>query len=63
MNLIKQVREYGFQALENIEIDFEPNNILVGSNNSGKTKLLKTVNEILVILFTVCKFLLSLLIH
>ncbi len=46
MNLIKQVRVYGFQGLENIEIDFEPNNILVGSNNSGKTKLLKTVNEI-----------------
>lgn len=41
--LLKQVRIYGFRGLENIEIDFEPNTILVGSNNSGKTTLLKAL--------------------
>ncbi|MDI5893889.1 ATP-dependent nuclease [Flavobacterium algoritolerans] len=41
--LLKQVRIYGFRGLENIEIDFEPNTILVGCNNSGKTTLLKAL--------------------
>lgn len=41
--LLKQVRIYGFRGLENIEIDFEPTTILVGSNNSGKTTLLKAL--------------------
>jgi putative ATP-dependent endonuclease of OLD family len=41
--LLKQVRIYGFRGLENIEIDFETNTILVGSNNSGKTTLLKAL--------------------
>jgi len=41
--LLKQVRVHGFRGLENIEIDLSPLTILVGSNNSGKTTLLRAI--------------------
>lgn len=41
--LLKQVRIHGFRGLENIEVDFEPMTVLVGSNNSGKTTLLRGI--------------------
>ena len=41
--ILKQVRVHGFRGLENIEIDLAPVTILVGSNNSGKTTLLRAI--------------------
>ncbi|MEP6805947.1 MAG: AAA family ATPase [Flavobacterium sp.] len=41
--LLKQVRVHGFRGLDNIEIDFEPSTVLVGTNNAGKTTLLKSL--------------------
>jgi len=51
--LLKQVRVHGFRGLENIEIDLEPVTLLVGSNNSGKTTLLKAIQFALGNAFTV----------
>ncbi len=41
--LLKQVRIHGFRGLDNLEIDFEPTTVLVGTNNAGKTTLLKAL--------------------
>ncbi|WP_274476130.1 AAA family ATPase [Mangrovimonas aestuarii] len=41
--LLKQLRVHGFRGLDNIEIDFEPTTVLVGTNNAGKTTLLKSL--------------------
>jgi putative ATP-dependent endonuclease of OLD family len=41
--LLKQVRVRGFRGLDNLEIDFEPTTVLVGTNNAGKTTLLKSL--------------------
>src|SRR5665811_110145 len=41
--LLKQVRVHGFRGLDNLEIDFEPTSVLVGTNNAGKTTLLKSL--------------------
>jgi putative ATP-dependent endonuclease of OLD family len=41
--LLKQIRVHGFRGLDNIEIDFEPTTVLVGTNNAGKTTLLKAL--------------------
>lgn len=41
--LLKKIRVHGFRGLENIEIDFEPTTVLVGTNNVGKTTLLKAL--------------------
>ena len=41
--LLKQIRVHGFRGLDNIEIDFEPTSVLVGTNNAGKTTLLKAL--------------------
>ena len=41
--LLKKVRVHGFRGLDNVEIDFESTTVLVGTNNSGKTTLLKAL--------------------
>jgi putative ATP-dependent endonuclease of OLD family len=41
--LINTIRVSGFRGLENIEMDFEPITVLTGTNNSGKTSLLKAL--------------------
>lgn len=41
--LLKQIRIHGFRGLDNLEIDFEPTTVLVGTNNAGKTTLLKSL--------------------
>jgi putative ATP-dependent endonuclease of OLD family len=41
--LLKQLRVHGFRGLDNLEIDFEPTTVLVGTNNAGKTTLLKSL--------------------
>jgi len=41
--LLKQIRVHGFRGLKNVEIDLEPTTVIVGSNNSGKTTLLKAI--------------------
>ncbi|PQJ78964.1 ATP-dependent nuclease [Polaribacter porphyrae] len=41
--LLKQVRVHGFRGLDNLEVDFEPTSVLVGTNNAGKTTLLKAL--------------------
>lgn len=41
--LLKQVRVRGFRGLDNLEVDFEPTSVLVGTNNAGKTTLLKSL--------------------
>lgn len=41
--LLKQIRVHGFRGLDNIEIDLEPTTVLVGTNNAGKTTLLKAL--------------------
>lgn len=41
--LLSKLRIHGFRGLENIEIDFEPTTVLVGTNNVGKTTLLKAL--------------------
>jgi putative ATP-dependent endonuclease of OLD family len=41
--LLKQVRVHGFRGLDNLEVDFEPTSVLVGTNNAGKTTLLKSL--------------------
>lgn len=40
---LKQLRVHGFRGLDNLEIDFEPTTVLVGTNNAGKTTLLKSL--------------------
>lgn len=40
---LKQLRIHGFRGLDNLEIDFEPTTVLVGTNNAGKTTLLKAL--------------------
>lgn len=40
---LKQLRIHGFRGLDNLEIDFEPTTVLVGTNNAGKTTLLKSL--------------------
>lgn len=41
--LLKQVRVHGFRGLDNLEVDFEPTSVIVGTNNAGKTTLLKSL--------------------
>lgn len=41
--LLKQARVHGFRGLDNLEVDFEPTSVLVGTNNAGKTTLLKSL--------------------
>lgn len=41
--LLKHLRVHGFRGLDNLEIDFEPTSVLVGTNNAGKTTLLKSL--------------------
>ncbi|MEA5401660.1 AAA family ATPase [Arcicella sp. DC2W] len=41
--LLKQIRVHGFRGLDNVEVDFEPTTVLVGTNNAGKTTLLKAL--------------------
>jgi putative ATP-dependent endonuclease of OLD family len=41
--LLKQVRVHGFRGIDNLEIDFETITVLVGTNNAGKTTLLKSL--------------------
>jgi len=41
--LLKHLRVHGFRGLDNIEIDFETTTVLVGTNNAGKTTLLKAL--------------------
>lgn len=40
---LKQLRVHGFRGLDNLEVDFEPITVLVGTNNAGKTTLLKSL--------------------
>ncbi|MFZ1788628.1 MAG: AAA family ATPase [Saprospiraceae bacterium] len=40
---LKQLRVHGFRGLDDLEIDFEPTTVLVGTNNAGKTTLLKSL--------------------
>jgi putative ATP-dependent endonuclease of OLD family len=40
---LKQLRVHGFRGLDNLEIDFEPTTVIVGTNNAGKTTLLKSL--------------------
>lgn len=41
--LLKQLRVHGFRGLDNLEVDFDPTTVLVGTNNAGKTTLLKSL--------------------
>ena len=41
--LLKKIRVHGFRGLDNLEMDFEPTTVLVGTNNAGKTTLLKAL--------------------
>lgn len=41
--LLGKIRVHGFRGLDNLEIDFEPTTVLVGTNNAGKTTLLKAL--------------------
>lgn len=41
--LLRKIRIHGFRGLDNLEIDFEPTTVLVGTNNAGKTTLLKAL--------------------
>ncbi len=41
--LLKQLRVHGFRGLDNLEIDFETTTVLVGTNNAGKTTILKSL--------------------
>lgn len=41
--LLKQLRVHGFRGLDNLEVVFEPTTVLVGTNNAGKTTLLKSL--------------------
>lgn len=40
---LRQLRVHGFRGLDNLEIDFEPTTVIVGTNNAGKTTLLKSL--------------------
>ena len=40
---LKKLRVHGFRGLDNLEVDFEPTTVLVGTNNAGKTTLLKSL--------------------
>jgi len=44
---LKQLRVHGFRGLDNLEIDFEPTTVLVGTNNAGKTTVLKSLQLVL----------------
>lgn len=41
--VLKKIRVHGFRGLDNIEMDFEPTTVIVGTNNAGKTTLLKAL--------------------
>lgn len=41
--LLKKLRVHGFRGLDNLEIDFEQTTVLVGTNNAGKTTILKAL--------------------
>lgn len=41
--LLKQLRVHGFRGLDNLEIDFDSTTVLVGTNNAGKTTILKSL--------------------
>nr|WP_299034991.1 AAA family ATPase [uncultured Tenacibaculum sp.] len=41
--LLEKIRIHGFRGLDNVEIDLEPTTVLVGTNNAGKTTLLKAL--------------------
>ena len=41
--LLKQIRVHGFRGIDNVEVDFLPTTVLVGTNNAGKTTLLKAL--------------------
>jgi putative ATP-dependent endonuclease of OLD family len=40
---LQSLRIKGFRGFRNIEIDFENSTVLVGTNNSGKTTILKAL--------------------
>ena len=40
---LRQLRVHGFRGLDNLEIDFDSTTVLVGTNNAGKTTLLKSL--------------------
>lgn len=40
---LKAIRIHGFRGLDNLEIDLEPTTVLVGTNNAGKTTLLRAL--------------------
>lgn len=40
---LQQLRVHGFRGLDNLEIDFDSTTVLVGTNNAGKTTLLKSL--------------------
>jgi len=40
---LQSVRIKGFRGFRNIEVDFENTTVLVGTNNAGKTTLLKAL--------------------
>ena len=40
---LQSLRIKGFRGFRNIEIDFENTTVLVGTNNSGKTTILKAL--------------------
>ena len=40
---LQSLRIKGFRGFRNIEIDFENTPVLVGTNNSGKTTILKAL--------------------
>ncbi len=41
--LLKKLRVHGFRGLDNLEIDFEQTTVIVGTNNAGKTTILKAL--------------------
>jgi putative ATP-dependent endonuclease of OLD family len=41
--LLKLIRVHGFRGLDNLEIDLEPISVIVGTNNAGKTTILKSL--------------------
>lgn len=45
--LLKKIRVHGFRGLDNIEVDFESTTVVVGTNNAGKTTLLKALQLVL----------------
>lgn len=41
--LLKKIRVHGFRGLDNVEVDLVTTTVLVGTNNAGKTTLLKAL--------------------